>query len=232
MGARLRQPAGEGSVSTSVGDYLKAVWSLGREGPVTTGGLAARLGVAPASVSGMVVRLHRLGLLEHVPYHGVSLTAEGRRQALRLVRRHRLLETFLVERLGYSWDEVHAEAEVLEHAVSDRFIARLGRLLGEPTHDPHGDPVPTAAGEIPPTPEQPLSAAADRTLFRIHRLHTQDPDALARLDRIGLRPGVLVERLAGSAAYLLLRVAGQRRRVPLELARLVHGEPVPAPERA
>jgi DtxR family Mn-dependent transcriptional regulator len=231
MSGRRRQPAGEGSVSTSVGDYLKAVWSLGRDGPVTTGGLAARLGVAPASVSGMVVRLHRLGLLAHVPYHGVSLTAEGNRQALRLVRRHRLLETFLVERLGYAWDEVHAEAEVLEHAVSDRFIDRLSRLLGEPTHDPHGDPIPTAGGAIPPTPDQPLTAAADGTRFRVHRLHTQDPEALARLDRLGLKPGVDVRRFPGGTAYLTLQVSGRRRRVPLELARLVHGEPIPGPEQ-
>ncbi len=226
MNVRRRTTAGEGSVSTSVGDYLKAVWSLGRDGPVTTGGLAARLGVAPASVSGMVVRLHRLGLLEHIPYHGVSLTAEGIRQALRLVRRHRLLETFLVERLGYAWDEVHAEAEVLEHAVSDRFIDRLSRLLGEPTHDPHGDPIPTAGGDIPPTPDQPLTMAADGSRFRVHRLHTQDPAALARLDRLGLKPGVVVDRLSGYTTFLTLQIAGSRHRVPLELARLVHGEPI------
>jgi DtxR family Mn-dependent transcriptional regulator len=214
----------ETRISPAVGDYLKAVWSLGRDGPVATSELASRLGVAPASVSGMVARLHRLGWLEHVPYHGVTLTPAGRRQALRLVRRHRLIETFLVEQLDYSWAEVHGEAEVLEHAVSDRFVDRVADLLGRPSHDPHGDPIPTADGQLPETPDQALTEVADRARFRIHRLRTQDPTALATLDRLGLRPGVELHRLSAGRGNIMVEVSGRRRRVPETLARCVHGE--------
>lgn len=211
-------------ISPAVGDYLKAVWSLGRSGPVTTSDLAARLGVAPASVSGMVARLHRLGWLQHVRYHGVTLTPSGRLQALRLVRRHRLIETFLVDQLDYSWDEVHEEAEVLEHAVSDRFVERVAELLGRPSHDPHGDPIPSVDGRLPETPDQALTDAAIGVRFRIHRLRTQDPEELAALDRLGLRPGVELRRIGVGGDEVVVEVAGRRRRLPGLLAGRVQGE--------
>ncbi len=186
------EAAGTG-VSESVGDYLKAIWILGEDESVSTRDLAERLGVSAPSVSEMLSRLHELGLVHHERYYGATLTAEGTGIALRLVRRHRLIETLMVEHLGYSWDEVHAEAEVLEHAVSDRFVERLDALLGRPTHDPHGDPIPSAEGTLPQTPSRRLSRAAPGSRFRISRLLTQDSEHLAELAERGLKPGVVVE---------------------------------------
>ncbi len=183
---------GKPAVSQSVGDYLKAIWTLTGARPVSTRDLAERLGVSPPSVSGMLARLHELGLVNHERYYGVTLTAAGTAEALRLVRRHRLIETLLVEHLGYTWDEIHEEAEILEHAVSDRFVERLDALLGHPTHDPHGDPIPTPEGELPQTPSLRLSRAGPGTRFRISRLLTQDPERLTELAGLGLRPGVIV----------------------------------------
>src|SRR5919197_2480460 len=137
------------SLTRSVEDYLKAIYRLSPSGrPASTSEIAHLLELSAPSVSGMVKRLSELGLLEHVPYKGVQLTAEGRRAALRMVRRHRLIESYLVDFLGYSWDTVHAEAERLEHAVSDTLVERMAAALGHPSFDPHGDPIPTAAGEI------------------------------------------------------------------------------------
>jgi len=130
--------------SRSVEDYLKAIQSLGERGrPVTTSALAAALGVQPASVSGMVKRLAFNRLVEHAPYRGVNLTPLGRSEALRVLRRHRVLETYLCERLGFDREEVHQEACRLEHAASDDLIERMAEALGAPSHDPHGTPIPT-----------------------------------------------------------------------------------------
>ena len=134
--------------SSSVGDYIKAIWDLGGVGSASTKDVADRLLVSPASVSNMFVRLQEMGLVEYERYQGASLTERGRVEALRLVRRHRLIETFLLEHLGYDWQEVHEEAERLEHAVSDGFTDRLAQLLGHPDHDPHGDPIPSAEGTL------------------------------------------------------------------------------------
>src|ERR687895_900599 len=136
-------------LTPSVEDYLKAIYRLTPQGrPASTSDIAQRLDLTPASVSGMVKRLSEQGLLEHVPYKGVQLTAEGRRAALRMVRRHRLIEAYLVAFLGYSWDTVHDEAERLEHAVSDTMVERMATALGHPEVDPHGDPIPSADGSI------------------------------------------------------------------------------------
>src|SRR5215207_6136000 len=134
------------SPSSSVGDYLKAIRESAEEGAASTKDVADRLSVSEASVNNKLVRLREMGLVEYERYHGASLTEEGLSEALRLVRRHRLIETFLLDQLGYSWEEVHEEAEQLEHAVSDRFTERLAELLGHPDHDPHGDPIPSAEG--------------------------------------------------------------------------------------
>ncbi len=133
-------------VSPAVEDYLKAIYLLqARIGkPVPISKIAERLAVAPASVTEMVQRLARDGLVKHVRYGGVSLTGRGRRGALRVVRRHRLLETFLVNELGMGWDQVHDEAETLEHSISDRLLAAIAAKLGDPARDPHGDPIPSA----------------------------------------------------------------------------------------
>src|SRR5215207_4587952 len=134
--------------SSSVGDYLKAICEVGGSGAASTKDVADRLSISSASVSNMFVRLREMGLAEYERYQGASLTEAGREEALRLVRRHRLIETFLLEHLGYSWREVHEEAERLEHAVSDEFTERLAEFLGHPDHDPHGDPIPAADGRL------------------------------------------------------------------------------------
>ncbi len=139
------------SLSTMAEDYVKLVWKAGERGGqgLATRDIAASLGVSASTVSGNLRKLDRDGLIEHTPYYGVVLTPLGQQVAVAMVRRHRLIETFLVQRLGYSWDEVHTEAEALEHAVSETFLERVDADLGHPTHDPHGDPIPAADGTVP-----------------------------------------------------------------------------------
>ena len=136
-------------LSSSTGDYLKVIWELTASGAASTTNIAARLSVSPGSVTRMLGRLQGMGLVDYERYRGASLTGRGRAEALRLVRRHRLIETFLLECLGYSWEDVHEEAERLEHAVSDEFTERLADLLGHPAHDPHGSPIPGTDGSVP-----------------------------------------------------------------------------------
>jgi DtxR family Mn-dependent transcriptional regulator len=139
----------EPGLTRSVEDYLKAIYRLsGQGGFATTSDIAALLDLSAPSVSGMVKRLSEMGLIEHVPYRGVQLTAQGRRAALKMIRRHRVLELYLTRYLQYNWDDVHGEAERLEHAVSDDLIERMAAALGDPRYDPHGDPIPTASGDI------------------------------------------------------------------------------------
>src|SRR5215210_4456757 len=146
------------TLTRSVEDYLKAIYQLSPEGrPASTSEIAHLLALSAPSVTGMVKRLSEHGLLEHIPYRGVQLTEEGRRAALRMVRRHRLIEAYLVAFLGYSWDTVHVEAERLEHAVSDTMIERMAAVLGHPAFDPHGDPIPDADGSIVESRLTPLS---------------------------------------------------------------------------
>jgi DtxR family Mn-dependent transcriptional regulator len=185
-------------VSNAVQDYAKAIWSLAQRGetPVSTSALAERLDVSPASASAMVKRLESMGLVEHEPYHGVKLTPAGERVALEVVRHHRLLELYLSEALGMSWDRVHEEAEVLEHAISPQLSELIAAKLGNPTHDPHGDPIPTADGEIDETPTRPLSelGPGDRGVFV--RVSDSDPDMLRYLAERGIAPGDRFEVLA------------------------------------
>lgn len=215
-------------VSESVGDYLKAIWIIGGSEPVSTQKLAEHLAVSAPSVSGMLVRLNELGLVHHERYYGASLTDEGKVEALRLVRRHRLIETFLVNHMNYSWEEVHAEAEILEHAVSDRFVEHLSNLLGHPSHDPHGDPIPSPEGRIPATPDVQITEAKDGGNFRVSRLATQDPEQLSELACLGLRPGAVValqERDSTSGSIQIV-VDCHEYTLPGELAVLVEGEVV------
>jgi len=185
-------------VSNAVQDYAKAIWSLAQRGeePVSTSALAERLEVSPASASAMVKRLESLGLVEHEPYHGVQLTAAGERVALEVLRHHRLLELYLAEALGMSWDRVHEEAEVLEHAISPALSELIAAKLGNPTHDPHGDPIPTADGEIDETPTRPLAELdpGERGVFV--RVSDSDPDMLRYLAQRGIAPGDRFEVLA------------------------------------
>jgi DtxR family Mn-dependent transcriptional regulator len=185
-------------ISNAVQDYAKAIWSLAQRGeqPVSTSALAERLEVSPASASAMVKRLESMGLVEHEPYHGVRLTAAGERVALEVVRHHRLLELYLSEALGMSWDRVHEEAEVLEHAISPQLSELIAAKLGNPTHDPHGDPIPTAEGQIDETPTRPLSdlTPGDRGVFV--RVSDSDPDMLRYLADRGIAPGDRFEVIA------------------------------------
>jgi DtxR family transcriptional regulator, Mn-dependent transcriptional regulator len=178
-------------ISSAVEDYAKAIYALERRGDeaVSTNALADRLGVTPASASGMVKRLCELGLVEHQPYHGVSLTDDGRRVALEVMRHHRLLELYLVRNLGVPWDRVHAEAEVLEHVLSEELEERIAAKLGDPTHDPHGDPIPTRELTIEEGPTESLQGleAGARGMFA--RVSDSDPDMLRFLAQRGIAPG-------------------------------------------
>lgn len=174
--------------STSVGDYVKAIWDLGEAEAASTKNVAARLLVSPASVSNMFARLQEMGLVEHERYRGASLTERGRIEALRLVRRHRLIETFLLEHLGYSWRDVHGEAERLEHAVSDEFTERLAEFLGHPGHDPHGAPIPAVDGTMEPDDSFPLNEAGAGQRVHIHKVG-DDASMLEYLGERGLVPG-------------------------------------------
>jgi DtxR family Mn-dependent transcriptional regulator len=180
-------------LSSSIGDYLKAVWMIAETDVASTKEISERLSVAPASVTNMFARLREMGLVEYERYKGVSLTERGREEALRLVRRHRLIETFLLECLGYSWQEVHDEAERLEHAVSDGFTERLAEFLGHPDYDPHGDPIPAEDGSMAPEESRPLSDAGVGERVRISRVKHKDALALFYLGERGLTPGRTLE---------------------------------------
>ena len=181
------------SPSSSVEDYLKAIWESAETSVASTKEVADRLSVSSASVTNMFVRLQEMGFVEYERYRGAALTERGRDQALRLVRRHRLIETFLLERLGYSWEDVHEEAERLEHAASDRFAEGLAELLGHPDQDPHGDPIPAADGTFKADDSFPLSSAKVGQRVRIYRVGDEEAAKLAYLEAHGLMPGRLLE---------------------------------------
>jgi DtxR family transcriptional regulator, Mn-dependent transcriptional regulator len=175
-------------VSATAQDYLKAVWNAQEwdDCPVSTTWLARRLGLGAPTVSETVRRLAEQGWLRHEPYRGVTLTREGRELAVRMVRRHRLVETWLVERLGYGWDEVHDEAEVLEHAVSDLFVERLDASLGRPTRDPHGDPIPAADGTVHRPDAVPLAELVAGESGVVARVDDADPEVLRECTEAGV----------------------------------------------
>ena len=177
--------------SEAVEDYAKAIYALALRtgGVVTTNAIADRLAVTPASVSAMVKKLAERGLVEHVPYKGVALTAEGRRVALEVLRHHRLLELYLVEHLGVPWDRVHAEAEALEHVISEDLEARIAAKLGNPTHDPHGDPIPDADLVIDEGQTRSLSDLETGTRGIFVRVSDSEPGMLRYLDERGVRLG-------------------------------------------
>ncbi len=181
----------EHRLSEAIEDYAKAIYALARrgDGTVTTNALAERLGVTPASVSGMLRRLAERGLARHEPYHGVQLTKDGERVALAVMRHHRLLELYLVEHLGVPWDRVHEEAEALEHVISEDLEARIAAKLGHPTHDPHGDPIPDADLVIDEGDTRSLAdmQTGDRGVFV--RVSDADPEMLRYLDARGIAIG-------------------------------------------
>lgn len=178
-------------ISTSIQDYLKAVYDLSADGPVSTTALSERLGVAPASVTGMLQRLAGLQppLVSYHKHQGVRLMKAGERLALEVIRHHRLLEAYLVQSLGYSWDAVHEEACRLEHVISEDFEQRIAASLGDPSRDPHGDPIPSAELVMPAFPDVPLSSLRAGQSAVVRRVRTMDTALLRHLGQMGLVPG-------------------------------------------
>jgi DtxR family Mn-dependent transcriptional regulator len=208
------------TLTRSVEDYLKAIYRLSPAGrAASTSEIAHLLALSPPSVTGMVKRLSEHGLLEHVPYRGVQLTDEGRRAALRMIRRHRVIEAYLVEFLGYSWDTVHEEAERLEHAVSETLIERMANALGNPDVDPHGDPIPAADGSIHEVSSTPLSDIPVGETVEIHRVHESQPDRLRYIGSLGLMPGVRVTVIDRQPFddLVTIEVAGEQHVIGREL---------------
>lgn len=189
-----------GDLTAVAQDYVKVIWTATEwdEPPITTSGLATRLGTSAPNVSETLRRLAGQGLVSYEPYRPVSLTAAGERLALAMVRRHRLIETFLAQVLGYAWDEVHDEAERLEHAVSEDLLGRIDALLGHPTHDPHGHQIPAADGSLPPGVGVERLSEAGPGRYRVVHVSDADPAVLAELEALGVAPGVEVD--AGLAA--------------------------------
>lgn len=188
------------ALSASTQDYLKAVWVLSEwtDAPVTPKLMADRMGLKLSSVSDAVRKLSDQGLLDHAPYGAVSLTPSGRAHAVAMVRRHRLIETFLVETLGYRWDQVHDDAETLEHAVSDFMIDRLAEHLGHPERDPHGDPIPDADGTVSRPDAMLLTSLAPGRRARVQRISDQDPQLLQYFAEQGIGYGTVLEASAGA----------------------------------
>ena len=214
-------------LSRSVEDYLKVIYSLCEPGEAaSTSAIAEALDVQPASVTGMVKRLAEAGFLEHVPYRGVLLTDAGTREALRILRRHRILETYLMERLGYPWEEVHTEAENLEHAASDGLIERMAQALENPSHDPHGAPIPTPAGEIETTDSLTLAQMGPGEEAQVRAVRDDDREGLRAAEAVGLLPGASVRVTGRTGHPPVLQVAvegsdGTPIEVPLHVARRI-----------
>jgi DtxR family Mn-dependent transcriptional regulator len=207
----------------AVEDYAKAIYALSRGGgPVGTTALAERLGVSPGTVTAMLKRMAEMGLVEHEPYHGVALADAGERVALEVIRHHRLIEAYLAEALGMPWDKVHDEAEVLEHYISEDLEERIAVALGDPSHDPHGDPIPdrelSLAGDRPGETLTALDPGDSGTLTRVS---DSEPEMLRYLDERGIRPGAEIEvgeREPFGGAVMIV-VEGTPHAIGAELAR-------------
>ena len=188
-------PVRDPAISSAVEDYAKAIYVLEARGPgaVTTTAIAARMGVTAASASGMVRKLCELELVAHEPYKGVQLTRDGKRLALEVLRHHRLLELYLARDLGVPWDRVHDEAEVLEHVLSEELEDLIAAKLGNPTHDPHGDPIPTRDLVMEETPTAALSDLEPGAHGTFVRISDADPAMLRYLAERGIAPGACFE---------------------------------------
>jgi DtxR family transcriptional regulator, Mn-dependent transcriptional regulator len=207
-------------VSESAQDYLKAIWKLERSGGMSTSALAESLGVAPASATAMLKKLATLGLVVHERYRGATLTPAGERMALEVVRHHRLLELYLMEALGLSWDQVHEEAEKLEHHLSDDLEARIDQALGFPTRDPHGDPIPSPELLLARDEITCLSELAEGSLTVVRRVPDGDPELLRYLASLGLVPAeeVTVVEQAPFDGPVTVEVRGSRHAIGRSLA--------------
>jgi DtxR family Mn-dependent transcriptional regulator len=213
--------------SPSVEDYIKGIYKARLEADeVSTQDLAARVGVSAPAVSKMLRRLTELRLVEHRPYQGVSLTPAGEKMALEIIRHHRLLEIYLVQALGYGWDEVHAEAERLEHHISEEFEERIDALLGHPAACPHGDPIPTREGVMPPVSRQTLAQQQAPAALTIRRVRDEDAELLRHLKMLGLLPGTAIEFVEQEpfGGAFVVRVGGDRVRVAPQAAEQIFVE--------
>ncbi|SJM50067.1 metal-dependent transcriptional regulator [Gulosibacter sp. 10] len=213
------------SLSTSNQNYLKAIWSLQEwsDEPVTPTTLAARVGVRLSTASDAVRKLTDQGYLEHAPYGAVTLTEQGRAYAVAMVRRHRLIESFLVESLGYRWDQVHDEAETLEHAASDFMIERIDELLGHPERDPHGDPIPRADGTVAKPDAVRLAELSPGRRGTVERFADDDPELLQFFAGHGIGVGTVLEVRAGAPYSDAVGLVFDGREEPLPLGRSATG---------
>lgn len=213
--------------SRAVQDYLKAIRELQQESrSVSTSALAQRLDRSPASVTNMVKNLAERGLVQHEPYHGVRLSEAGEREALRIIRRHRVIESYLIEQLGYSWDRVHAEADRLEHAASDELVERMAAVLGHPEMDPHGSPIPTAEGKLSERRHPSLSEVQEGTSVIVREVSDSDGGRLRYLAELGLYPGTRLEVLQREPfdGPILVRIEGRERSLGRNVAEAVRVE--------
>ena len=207
--------------SPSVEDYIKAIYKARLEaGKVSTSDIAVRVQVSDAAVSKMLKRLTELRLVDHAPYQGVQLTPAGEKMALEIIRHHRLLELYLVQALGYGWDEVHQEAERLEHHISEEFEARIDALLGHPTACPHGDPIPTRDGVVAVLSDHALARQSVPARLTIRRVRDEDADLLRHLKKLGLLPGTAIEFVEQEpfGGAFVVRVGGETVRVAPQAA--------------
>jgi len=214
-------------LSPAVEDYLKAIYKLQHDGSVSTTDLARSLDISSASVTNMVKRLAQMGLVAYRSYKGVTLTEPGEKIALEIIRHHRLLETYLKEVLGFSWDKMHAEAEHLEHHISEEFEARIEEMLGYPTHDPHGHPIPTRDGQIAPSRGTPLSDIEPGDTVVVRHVDDTNPEILTYLESLGLMPrsAVIVVSRAPFMGPITLSISGVEQVIGHEVAQHVFVAP-------
>lgn len=210
-------------MTQSIQDYLKHIYELnGQGGAASTNDIAARLNIAPASVTGMLQKLasSKPPLVVYKKHQGVTLTNNGEKAALEVIRHHRLLETFLVNTLGYSWDEVHCEADKLEHVISEDFEARMAAALGHPTRDPHGELIPTADLVMPADKSRPLASLRTDDIATVRRVSDDDPALLRHLHKIGVVPEVkiTVTNYSEFDGNLTIKVEGQKSNLVLGIA--------------
>lgn len=217
-------------ISPTMREYLGEIFRLERSPQgVTTSALAERLEVSPPAVVRMLRRLHEAGMLTHVPYQTVKLSSAGEREALRSIRRHRLLEVFLVKVMGFGWDEVHEESHGLQLTISDAFEDRMDEVAGYPTHCPHGDPIPTKDGRLAEVHDQPLLDAPIGASAVIRRVKSDDGEKLRYLAQLGLVPGAPIQ-LVNRAPFngpLRLRLGNDEHVIGAELARTLRVEVAP-----
>ena len=210
------------NISHNIEDYLKAIYLLTHDGTVSTSDIASSLDISPASVTGMLKKLDEAGLVRHESYKGVSLTHAGRKVALEIIRHHRLIETYLAEALGYKWDEVHAEAERLEHHISEEFEDRIAKLLGDPEYDPHGDPIPSKDGKMPPSVNERLSNINVNESVVVKRVSSHDGALLRRFTENGIGIGTTVSVVKRNEERHLITIRVGRATLDLEFGVCEH----------